>query len=76
MAFTNSPLAVYTRISPNKNTGRFVDYYADNPSQPITAITKITIHHMAGNLTVETCGRVFQPTSRKASSNYGIGTDG
>lgn len=31
---------------------------------------------MAGNLTVEQCGTVFAPTSRKASSNYGIGTDG
>lgn len=39
-----------------------------------TRIDKITIHHMAGNLSVETCGRVFQ--NREASSNYGIGTDG
>ena len=31
---------------------------------------------MAGNLSVETCGEVFAPTSRKASSNYGIGSDG
>lgn len=31
---------------------------------------------MAGNLTVETCGAVFAPTSRQASSNYGVGTDG
>jgi N-acetyl-anhydromuramyl-L-alanine amidase AmpD len=29
---------------------------------------------MAGNLSIETCGSVFQ--SRQASSNYGIGTDG
>lgn len=36
---------------------------------------KITIHHMAGNLSVETCANVFNGT-RKASSNYGIGTDG
>ena len=39
-----------------------------------TKIDKITIHHMAGNLSVETCGRVFQ--NREASSNYGIGSDG
>lgn len=39
-------------------------------------ISKITIHHMAGNLTVEQCGKVFEPKSRKASSNYGIGSDG
>lgn len=31
---------------------------------------------MAGNLSVETCGNVFAPASRKASSNYGVGTDG
>ena len=31
---------------------------------------------MAGNLTVETCGNVFAPRSRRASSNYGIGSDG
>ena len=37
-------------------------------------IDKITIHHMAGNLSVETCGNVFK--NREASSNYGIGTDG
>lgn len=29
---------------------------------------------MAGNLSVETCGRVFQ--TRSASANYGVGTDG
>ena len=38
-------------------------------------ITRITIHHMAGNLDVETCGRLFSGT-RQASSNYAIGTDG
>lgn len=31
---------------------------------------------MAGDLSVEACGKVFQPKSRKASSNYGIGSDG
>lgn len=36
---------------------------------------KITIHHMAGNLTVETCANVFNG-EREASSNYGIGSDG
>ena len=39
-------------------------------------ICKFTPHHMAGNLTVERCGQVFQAASRNASSNYGIGTDG
>lgn len=60
---SNSSLVNYTKISPNSSarTGK---------------ISKITIHHMAGNLSVETCGNVFQNTSRQASSNYGIGTDG
>lgn len=39
-------------------------------------ISKITIHHMAGVLTAERCGEIFQDSKRKASSNYGIGDDG
>lgn len=61
-SMSNSSLVNYTKISPHRNSPRN------------DAIRKITIHHMAGNLSVETCGNVFQ--SRKASSNYGIGTDG
>lgn len=37
-------------------------------------VCKITIHHMAGDLPIETCGNVFK--TREASANYGIGTDG
>ena len=64
MAYTNSPLVDYVKISPNSTTPR---------SQPISVIT---IHHMAGNLSVEACGNVFATTDRQASSNYGIGSDG
>lgn len=39
-------------------------------------VCKITIHHMAGNLSIESCANVFKSPSRKASSNYGIGSDG
>ena len=62
--YTNSKLISYTKLSPNYNprNGR--------------EIKKITIHHMAGNLTVEQCGNIFASSSRQASSNYGIGTDG
>lgn len=60
----NSPLVNYTKISPNST----------NPRR--NKIKKITIHHMAGNLSVETCGNVFASPSRQASSNYGIGSDG
>lgn len=61
---SNSALVNYARMSPC-NSGR--------RTQPIS---KITVHHMAGNLTVEQCGAVFAPASRGASANYGIGTDG
>ncbi len=64
ITYTNSPLITYTKISPNST----------NPRN--NKIKKITIHHMAGNLSVEQCGNVFQNRSRQASSNYGIGTDG
>lgn len=61
---SNSALVQHTHLSPNHSGKR---------TQPIT---KITPHHMSGNLSIETCGNVFAPASRKASSNYGIGSDG
>lgn len=61
---SNSALVDYTRLSPNRNHPRN------------HTIDKITIHHMAGNLSVETCGSVFANSSREASANYGIGSDG
>ena len=60
---SNSKLVSYTKLSPH--------YRSRNGAK----ISKITIHHMAGNLSVETCANVFSG-SRVASSNYGIGTDG
>lgn len=59
-----SSLAIYRAYSPNRYIGRAFP------------ITKITIHHMAGNLTVEQCGAIFARPSAQASSNYGVGTDG
>lgn len=60
---SNSSLVNYTKMSPNySNRG--------------TSIKKITIHHMAGDLTVETCANAFASTSREASATYGIGSDG
>lgn len=64
MNYTNSPLICYTQISPNRTSPRN------------HAIDTITIHCMAGNLSVERCGAVFAPKTRQASSNYGIGSDG
>lgn len=40
------------------------------------SICKITPHHMAGILTAEQCGKIFQNPARNASANYGIGNDG
>lgn len=60
---SNSSLVNYTKISPNSN--------------PRTKkISKITIHHMAANATVERCGDEFSKPSREASSNYGIDSKG
>lgn len=67
--YTNSPLVVYTKLSPNYGS-------RIRSSNPNGVIRKITLHHMAGNLTVEVCGNVFAKTSRQASSNYGVGSDG
>lgn len=61
---SNSPLVSYTRISPNKNSPRN------------HKIDTITIHCVVGQCTAETLGNIFAPTSRQASSNYGVGTDG
>ena len=64
MAFSNSPLVSYTRISPNRSSreGRGID--------------TITIHCMAVQGAVETLGKTFADKSKQASSNYGIGPDG
>lgn len=51
-------------MSPNHSGSRY------------NSISKITIHHMAGNLSIETCGNVFLNPNRQASSNYGIDSDG
>ena len=61
---SNSSLVNYTRLSPNctKMTNK--------------KNNKITIHHMACNISIEACGAGFADPGRGASSNYGIGTDG
>ncbi len=39
-------------------------------------IQAITIHHCAGVLSAEQCGKIFQQVGRGGSSHYGIGNDG
>ena len=58
---------------------KYVNYINYSPNCNIprnNRINKITIHHMAGNLSVEQCGNIFADRNRQASSNYGIGSDG
>ena len=64
MSYTNSPLVVYTKLSPNHS------------GQRTHAIDRITPHCVVGQLTVESLGNIFAKSSYEASSNYGIGTDG
>ena len=64
MAYTNSPLVSYTKLSPNHS------------GQRTHSIDRITPHCVVGQCSVETLGNIFLPTSRQASSNYGIGVDG
>ena len=64
MAYTNSPLVSYTKLSPNHS------------GQRTHSIDRITPHCVVGQCSVETLGNVFLPTSCQASSNYGIGVDG
>lgn len=64
MGYSNSSLVDYTRLSPN------------NSGKRNHAIDTITIHCVCGQCSVETLGRIFAPTSRQASCNYGVGVDG
>ena len=61
---TNSSLISCTVLSPNHSGKRTMP------------IDRISIHCMAGNLSEESCGSLFSKTTRQASSNYGIGSDG
>lgn len=64
MTYTNSPLVSYTHLSPN--------------CSPRTGpVMKITIHHAAVvNASLKGFGNGFAKTSRRASSNYGIDSNG
>ena len=64
MAYTNSPLVSYTKLSPNHSGTR------------THSIDRITPHCVVGQCSVEGLGDLFASSSRQASSNYGIGADG
>lgn len=60
----NSLLIEYAYLSPN----------ADFPRE--NDICKVTIHHMAGDLTLEELGSTFAQRDRRVSSNYAIDSQG
>ncbi|MCM1220533.1 MAG: phage tail tip lysozyme [Lachnospiraceae bacterium] len=62
--YTNSSLVSHTRLSPNHSGKR------------THAIDTITPHCVVGQCSVETIGNIFAPSTRQASSNYGVGSDG
>lgn len=64
MGYTNSPLVVYKKLSPNHSGER------------THTVDRITPHCVVGQLSAESiCGCFINP-SRQASCNYGIGFDG
>ena len=64
MAYTNSPLVSYTKLSPNHS------------GQRTHSIDRITPHCVVGQATAERICECFISPDRQASCNYGIGTDG
>lgn len=64
MAYTNSSLVSYTKLSPNHS------------GQRTHSIDRITPHCVVGQLSCESICGCFTSPSREASCNYGIGTDG
>ena len=61
---SNSALATYTLISPNRNSPRN------------HTIDRVTVHCFVGQVTAARGCAVFQPTSKQASCNYVVGCDG
>ena len=64
MAYTNSSMVAYTRLSPNHS------------GQRTHSIDRITPHCVVGQLSAESICGCFTSPSKQASCNYGIGTDG
>lgn len=60
----NSGLTDYVYLSPNADFPRGAE------------IRKLTIHHMAGDLSLEEAGELFSHQDRRTSANYGIDSEG
>ena len=61
---SNSKIVSYIKLSPN------------NSGERTMKIDRITPHCVVGQCSVETIGKMFSFPEHKASSNYGIGSDG
>ncbi len=64
MAYANSSMVSYTKLSPNHS------------GQRTHSIDRITPHCVVGQLSAESICGCFTSPSRQASCNYRIGTDG
>ena len=64
MAYTNSKMVVYTKLSPNHS------------GQRTHSIDRISPHCVVGQVSAESLGNTFAKSSKRASSNYGIDRDG
>ena len=60
MAYTNSPLVSYTKLSPNHS------------GQRTHSIDRITPHCVVGQCSVETLGNIMYPTSRQAAATMAL----
>ena len=61
---SNSPLVKYTQLSPN------------NSGKRKYPLTRITIHCIVGQASMQSLCNLFSKPERQASSNYGVCTDG
>lgn len=55
---------------------KVVDFGIRKSNERVEKISKITIHHMAGQIGAEACARMHRDGNREASANYYIGPDG
>ncbi len=65
MNYSNSPLALLKKLSPNYSVRKSTD-----------KIDTITIHHTASCCSAASCLDLFSKSSRQALANYLIGNDG
>lgn len=75
MLFLNFPMEG-VRMMSNSSLVNVKIWSPNYSSRDGAKIERIVIHHMAGNLSVETCGNLFKNPNRQVSSTYGVGTDG